>query len=438
MADSIVINVLIPAGISGAEFEQCNFPAAAQGDEPAASADFKVIKAVSPLTGAGFVITPLGLQIPGRAGERFKYGRIAGYQVSANIPACLAGHNRQLVNGVRQAGRAAILLLQSWLAENGCTEEGISHLTFENASIASVTLTYLFEYNTQEEAREVLHEFRTHSEAVLNKSKAGASNNSKFAAYSHPARPDPELPLYTYTSYIRMREFKIAAYVKERNQPGAFLLPIRDEAIEALSQARSEATLRVEVMLHGKWLKEHQLSSLDDWDANPEAYRRVFGLAREVLRLDAEIRTRRLKKSTVEGFSLSRREKSYLLAHLEGMCVREEHSDAREMEPRSWCKTYSAARRKIFTVTGIDLDIPYTSHTRRLVPGLSEKLGYRGEYRPPAEWAEHMYSRTSVPNYMETLRWYVDQRVRGGDDIPALPLRDAWETGVVDDKSKRT
>lgn len=423
MADSIVINALIPAGISGAKFEQCNFPAAAQGDEPAASADFKVIKAVSPLTGAGFVITPLGLPIPGRAGERFKYGRIAGYQVSANIPACLAGHNRQLVNGVRQAGRAAILLLKSWLAENGCTAEGISHITPENASIASVTLTYLFEYNTQEQARDVLYEFRTHSETVLNTSKSGASN--KRSAYSYPTRPDPDKPLYTYTSYVRMREFTISAYVKERDQPGAFLLPIRDEAVEALSRARSEATLRLEVMLHGKWLKGHKLSSLDDWAANPEAYRRVFGLVREVLRLDAEIRTKRLKKSTVEGLSLSRREKAYLLAHLDGMCLREEHSDARGMEPRSWCKIYSAARRNIFSDTGIDLDIPYASHTRRLAPGLTEKLRYRGEYRPPAEWAEHMYSRTSVPKCVETLNWYVDQRVRGCDDIPVLPLRDA-------------
>ncbi|WP_238877022.1 hypothetical protein [Achromobacter xylosoxidans] len=429
MADSIVINVLIPAGLSGTEFEHCNFPAANQGDEPAASADFKVIKTVSPLTGAGFVITPLGLPIPGRAGERFKYGRIAGYQVSANIPACLAGHNRQLVNGVRQAGRAAILLLKSWLAENGCTAEGISYITPENASIASVTLTYLFEYNTQEQAREVLHEFREHSETVLNTSKSDESNKNRRSAYSYPARPDPDQPLYSYTSYIRMREFKIAAYVKERDQPGAFLLPIQDEVVEALSQARSEATLRVEVMLHGKWLKEHQLSALDDWVANPEAYRRVFGLVRGVLRLDAEIRTKRLKKSTVEGLSLSRREKSYLLAHLDGMCLREAHSDAREMEPRSWCKTYSAARRKIFSVTGIDLDIPYAGHTRRLAPGLSEKLKYRGEYRPPAGWAEHMFSQASVPNQVEKLTWYVEQRLSGSDDVPTFPLRDAWGQG---------
>lgn len=422
MADSIVINALIPAGISGAEFEYCNFPAGKQGDEPAASADFKVIKAVSPLTGAGFVITPLGLPIPGRAGERFKYGRIAGYQVSANIPACLAGHNRQLVNGVRQAGRAAILLLKSWLAENGCTAEGVSCITPENASIESVTLTYLFEYNTQEQAREVLHQFRSHSETVLNTSKQGTNN--KFAAYSYPARPDPDNSMYTYTSYIRMREFKIAAYVKERDQLGAFLLPIRDKSIEAALQARAEATLRVEVMLHRKWLKEHDLSSLDDWADNSEAYRRTFGLVREVLRLDVEIRTKRLKKSTVEGFSLSRREKGYLLAHLNGMCLRESHGDAREMGPRVWCKTYSAARRRIFDVTGIDLNIPYISQTRRLAPTLSIKLRYPGEYRPISEWARNIFSRASVPNHVEALIWYTRQLLDGNDHIPNLPLRD--------------
>lgn len=430
MADSIVVTALISSDLDDTEFERCQFPDGTDGPDLTASADFKLIEAKSPITGAGFIIAPLGLPIPGKKNERFKYGRIAGYQISANIPACLAGHNRQLVNGVRPAACAAILLLKCWLSDNGCTAKGISHINTENACISSVTLTYLFEYDTQKQARAVLDEFRTHSETVLNTAKTSA--RGRVPAYSYPAKPDPHQALYTYTSYIRRREFKVTAYVKERDQPNAFLLPIRDETVESALQAHSEATLRVEVKLHAKWLEEHDLSAFNDWSNNPEAYQRVFELVRNALRLDEGIRSKRLKKNTVDSLPLSRREKGYLLAHLDGMCLREEHSDAREMDPRSWCKTYSAARRNIFSATCIDLDIPYASHTRHLVPALSERLRYPGEYTPPAKWAKHIFSRTSILVHTETLHWYIEQRLCKSDAIPMPPLRDAWDREVED------
>lgn len=427
MADSIVLNVLIPSDLTDDEYDQCGFPVGNRYFEPAASADFKPSEARSPLTGAGLISAPLGMPIPGKKGERFKYGRIAGYQVSANIPACTAGHNRQLVNGVWQAGRIAILLLKCWLAENGCTAKGLSCFEAKNTVISSVTLTYLFEYATQQQARDILQEFRTHSEAVLNTSKN--EKGSMLAAYSYPPRPDPDKALYTYTSYVRMREHKIAAYVKERGQPGAFLLPVANERLEASLQASSEATLRVEVKLHGKWLVAHELSRLQDWRENSHAYELAFGLVREDLRLDENIRSKRLKRTTVAALQLNSREKSYLLAYLDGMCIREEHNDAQRMEHRAWCKTYSAARRRIFEVTGLDLNIPYASHTRHLVPALSDKLKYPGEYSPRAEWAEHVFSRCSAPNYLETLNWYVDQKLNGRDDRPMPPLRDVCKGG---------
>lgn len=431
MADSIVLNVLIPADLTDDEYDQCGFPVGNRSSVPAVSADFKPSEARSPLTNAGLIITPLGMTILGKRGERFKYGRIAGYQVSANIPACTAGHNRQLVNGVWQAGRIAIVLLKCWLAENGCSAKGLACFESKNSFISSVTLTYLFACATQQQARDVLHEFRTHSEAVLNASKT--EKGGLPAAFSYPPRPDPGKDLYTYTSYIRMREHKIAAYVKERGQPGAFLLPVANECLEASLQASSEATLRVEVKLHGKWLVAHELSRLQDWRENSHAYELAFGLVREDLRLDKNIRSKRLKRSTVASLPLNSREKSYLLLYLEGVCVREEHSDARSMEHRAWCKAYSAARRRIFEVTGLDLNIPYACHTRGLVPTLSAKLKYPGEYSPRTEWAEHVFSRASAPRYVAALNWYIRLKLSGRDDCPLPPLRDVDKADTEDD-----
>ena len=73
-----------------------------------------------------------------------------------------------------------------------------------------------------------------------------------------------------------MREFLISAYVKERDQDNAFLLPIQIEEIEEKIQTSSERTLRIEITVHGKWLKDENLSSISSWTNNPTAYEKVF------------------------------------------------------------------------------------------------------------------------------------------------------------------
>lgn len=425
MADSNITEVIFPE-LSDAEYARCQFPQQAHIAPPSPSGDFRSTYAVSPITGACFKITPLGVPIPGKPDERFQHGRIAGYRVEVNVPACMNGHNRFLVNGVAAGSRIAVRMLRIWLAQNGCTAEGLSHIKGASAVLCSVTLTFLYEYFTEEQAREALADFRAHSEAVLNPAKP--KEGSKPRAYSYPPKPLPGKTKYTYTSYIRMREFRIAAYVKERDQDNAFLLPIQDEEIEEEIQTRSMRALRVEITVHGKWLKDQHLDSIADWAGNPTAYETVFALLRSTLRFDEELRTRRLKKSTVDSLKLSPREKGYLLHHINGMYLQDEHPDSVEMDRRKWTQTYSAARKNIMKATnGIDLNIPYADQLQRLRPALADKLTFRGEYLPPSEWAEHVFSRQSVPKLNALLDRYEELVLTDPANLPDGPVRDVWQ-----------
>lgn len=425
MSDSTSTEVIFEE-LSDAEYALCQFPARDRNDQFFASADFRSAYGVSPITGARFKITPLGMPIPNKPGERYRHGRITGYRVEVNGPACANGHNRFLVNGVAQAGRIAVGLLRVWLAQNGCTAEGLSHIKGANAELCSVTLTFLYEYFTEQQAREAQADFRAHSEVVLNPAKP--EEGSKPRAYSYPPKQLPGKTPYTFTSYIRMREFKIAAYVKERDQDNAFLLPIQDEEIEEEIQRHSERTLRVEITVFGKWLKEHKLSRIADWANNPDAYAKVFALLRSTLRFDEELRTRRLKKSTIDRLKLSPREKRYLLDHINGMYLWDEHPDSNEMEKRQWGQAYSAARKHILDATdGIDLNIPYVEQLHRLRPALAGKhmfcpLGRRLVLTPELE-----FSRQSVPKVIAMLDRYEELVLNDPDNLPEGPVRDLWQ-----------
>lgn len=407
MCDSISLVAFIDEDMTTEEYDQYQYPSKDRNDKDKSSANFRVAHGTSPLTGAGFKITPIGMLIPDAGNGRYKFGRIAGYFIEVNVPACIIGHNRQLVNGVPQAARAGVWLLKYWMASNGCTQAGLERIIPDNVSIIDVTTTALYEFDSEDLAREILHEFRTHTEAILNK-KGKSDDESKKkvqkVAFSIPLKPDDADAKYTYTSYVKEREFLISAYVKELDQPNSFLLPLDDKRLEAEMQEFTVRTLRVEVKVHAKWLTDHGLDRISQWENNPEAYKTVFGLLRTTLRLDEKIRTRRLKKTTVPSLQLSPKAKKYLAYHLNGNNVRD-HRDLEEMPTRSArSKYYSAIRLRILENEGIDLDIPYVVQTRQLSPRLSTLLVYPGEFKPADHLARYVYSRVSVPEAMSTLK----------------------------------
>lgn len=409
MVDSVVIDVLLPSIKSDDEYQRCRFP-----DRPViggrrTSGDFSEFIDSSPLTQSGYKICPLGQAVEIGRQERLKFGKVAGYRVSVNIPACFIGHNRQLVNGVGLAVDGAKELLKLWLLKNGCSPLGIKYIKQASTQIRELTPTFLFTFPLESQAREMLAQFRRHSEAVLNDSKG--KNKVRKPARSEPPEPPSDGSLYRYSSYVNAREFTILAYVKGRNQTGAFLRPVEDLQLEEELERFAERTLRVEVHVHSKWLQEAALSEPDSWIKNSRAYELMFELIPKVLRFDEGLRTRRLKRSTVEGLKLSLKEKTYLLKHLEGTYVRETF-DPHLSDSNKWSKTYSAARLNILAESGIDLNIPYRVQKKDIKTILAQKLRYPGEFVPSTSLAPHVYSRVSMPLALKRLKAQVGTLLR--------------------------
>lgn len=439
MGDSIKINAWIDHDLTDEEYEQCQYPTKDFADMDQTSADFRSQYPTSPLTGSLFKVTPLGMPIPGAGDRRKKYDRIAGYEVSVNVPACAIGHNRLLVNSVFQAARVTYWLLMYWLARNGCTQEGLDRIDFDKATIEDVTTTALYLFRTEKDARAALYEFRTHSETLLNK-KGRNGSSGKFVAYSRPPEPVEPESEHIYTSYVRMREFKLKAYVKPLHQPNAFLLPLDDDALESKVREMSLRTLRVEVQVHGKWLKDNELSRVSDWKDKTKPYERVFGLLRATLKLDENFRSKRMKKTTVDGLKLCPLDRKLLAYHLRGEYVRD-HEHFRNMTELHRSQLYSAIRVRVRDKEGIDFNVPYAD-TKLLSPGLSRLLAYPGEFEvnpldPCDPLNGYIFSRISVPAVIAKLKAIVDAVLKHGPGrLPRVPERTVFNGKVKPKKGR--
>lgn len=445
MSDSIEINVWINPDLTVEEYERCQFPSKDLNDTDETSADFRMQYPTSPLTGSLFKVTALGIEIPvlkGKRKKRKKYGRIVGYEVSVNVPACAIGHNRLLVNGVFQAARAAYWLLRSWLARNGCTQEGLDNIDLANADIVDLTLTFLYLFESETAARAALYEFRMHSETLLNKK----GHKGREVAFSRPPKPVPTGPdsEQNYTSYIRLRDMFFSAYVKPLHQPKAFLLPLADDALEAEVQEKTVRTLRVENRVHGKWLQDNELNKVANWnpqnwedDADP--YEKVFNLLRTTLRLDEKIRTKRLKRTSIPDLKLGPIDKKLLEYHLDGGVVRD-HEVFRDMPEPNRSKYYSAISLRVFDEVQIDFEISYANRGL-LSPTMSKLLVYQGEFQPdwevPGDYlGGYMSSRVSLPVAVaKVIAIVADVMKYGPDCVPPLPDRTIFNGPA---KRKRT
>lgn len=407
MCDSMTILFLLPDQ-SQADYEDCNYPTRGKDDTDEASSDFRDQHPKSPLTGAGFKITPVGqkLKSAGDVGpiqkNRMIHGRIAGYLVNFNPPACAIGHNRVLVNGVPFAARLGEGLLKHWLADNGCTARGIAAIQFSNIRIISVTPTYLFKLGSEDEARLVLSEYRAHTETLCNPRKS--VKGGKVPAYSYPPKPQEHQTTYTYTAYVKRRQYSIDCYVKVPEVAGAFFKRIPDDGAEVEVARDSKRTLRIGVKLHGKWLEDENLNLVSNWvgEAGQQAYKNAFELVRSELRLDDNLRQKQLRSPTVKTLNLPKKDQALLLYHLKGKIVRE-HEMFLLMSPLQAKKAYSASKKRIYDRIQIDLDIDYSHQLKSVFPKLAEVLQYRGEYIPSDRVAPFVYSRVSVPAALEKL-----------------------------------
>lgn len=393
------------------EYVKCAFPWKPDNSDES-RAEFFEFTWQSPLVGAGFKITPFGVE--GR-----RHGRIAGYQCSINIPACTVGHNREFVNGVYWGSKIGFQLLRHFLATCGCNEKGLSHIKFKNMRLGPITHTFFKEFLGNWAATRALNEIRTHGETLLN---IGVhSMPEKELAYTWPE--NAIWPQDTFTFYVRQRGFRFAFYVKEPGVKRAFLKKIDDTAQEDEVQERSTRTLRSEVTVFARWLADNSLDRPEAWFNNPAAYEKTFNLIRETLRLDDTFRTKGIKKTTIHGLGLPRSDKACLLWHVAGKNAYE-HPAVQEREPgKARSKFFSAICCRIYDKLEIDLHIPWENQQKRIFPHLSQLLIYPGEYQPPAHLLDVVYSRVSAPAAYKRLEAMVRQLLRARKGMSDGPPR---------------
>ena len=413
MCDSITILFLL-SDQSQVVYDRCLYPTRGKEDIDEVSNDFRDQYPTSPLTGAGFKVTAVGQKLPGETDvgpiekNRRKYGRVAGYIVDFNPPACTVGHNRLLVNGVPAAEDVGLALLRHWLAANGCTREGFNAVTSQNAEIVSATPTFLFSHFEEPKARLSLAQIRGRSEAICNGHKKAST--TKPPAFSVPPTP-PKQGDYTYTSYVKLREYSIDSYVKTLGVSKAFFLPITNGTAEFVITQISKRTLRIGTKLHGKWLKDHGLNKSANWRGNNEGYEMAFALIRSTLRLDEELRTKQIRSNTIAALNLPKADLALLRYHLNRNIARE-HPRFALLSSKQASKSYSATRLRILGCTKIDLDIDYDDQLKNLFPSLSDLLVFPGRYEPSEEIAEFIFSPASVKVALKRLEELTDDILR--------------------------
>ena len=397
MVDSIGIRAAFPEGMSAEEQSQYGFPYTInQKTNEQGEITYRFLEEealVSPLTGAKCKVRAL-------AHTPAALDWLSGYELKVNPPACLIGRNYLLVNGVYQAARGALELLKHHAASRGCSAEGLEFLQLQNTKLTSVTNCFLFEFGTPEEALAKKQELRDYLEGILNHVlPADGARKRKKLCFSIGSDD-------CFSVYVRLRHMSVLAYVKEPDVPGAFAkFPSEDvkEQLEALAQR----TLRVEITVHAKWLRDNDLDSPEAWCDNPAAYEKVFGLLREALRLDENLRCRAPSEAVIA--KLPEDHRTILSDHLKGKNARRHElvlncqgygkalTDARN-------KRFSAFKCPIMKETGIDITIPWKIQSTKLSPRLRDWLKFRREYEPDESLTEVIYSRTSVPPAIRRLQ----------------------------------
>jgi hypothetical protein len=410
MVDSIKIVVRLADQESAPDHEACKSPfligqqTNQAGEVVARFYDWDIVE--SPLTGAGFRFR--AISIPGRnrvEDSRETLGPVLGYELEANVAACLNGLNHALVNGVPRASEAALELLKYGLARRGCTRAGLQRLRQKNVTVRSITCTFLLEFDSAAQALERLRELRNHAEGVLNHVSPSAGSKKKSKAPCYSVGPDDY-----FTIYIKQREFKVRAYIKQPDVPKAFKnFPSQEVRAEVEQQALR--TLRVEVSPHESWLLKHDLTHPDKWRTIPAtaesaahwnpAYGKVFQLVRGVLRLDECLRTRAPTDYVIQKLPPAAQEA--LRSHLAGRNLREPASSSPEDRDRL-NKKFSELKRLCLPVTRVDLSLPWQVQSTLLSADLQDWFEYEATAWPTEGLLRYVFSPASVPAALEALR----------------------------------
>lgn len=323
--------------------------------------------------------------------------QVCGYHISSNQPATLIGNNVLMSNTVYQAALTQKYMVQLHLIEEGVNPEYVETIGLERCELQAVTLTYCLKFESAKDVLSVLKKLKQYAGVVL---KSPQNKREKVSKKIGVAATGDNQSWYIN----KVDKRSIMFYVKDRHQPrkfSSFPSPEVESAIYVLGQH----VLRVEINLSSKYLAAHGLEKPEAWRGakGREIYEREFNWLRKLLKVDANHRINKPQQRHID--CLSERDQLVLAWYLKGKPV----SQYPQIKSGGWKK--SPIKQRIQERLRIDIDIPWKTHCRIAIPGLSNLLSLERLVEPPQELLEHCHVPSTVKRKNAELRLTVEAEI---------------------------
>lgn len=340
----------------------------------------------SPLTNAGFFITPVFRETFARQDE------LIGYMIYLNVPACVVGNNALLQVLVYYACLIALYFLKLWLIQSGCSVNIVDQLDLDHSEIHFVALTYLLECEDHTAAKAFNLKIERYGDATLNTKASNPKQKKPVSTYSAAG-----LMTATYTKH-RLLEGK--SYVKAGPTPKSFET-FHSPQVKQAVYAESGTKVRVESNANHKRLCAQGYEKPLAWKNKAkaaEAYQLAFKELSDYLRVSENLRSKRPKPEQIEG-KLTITEQSILLAYFDGIDPKTHPT----MLGKS-AQYFSSVKRSIESKLRIDMTIPWSVHSSQISPDLPNWFQCPAEYEAPDHLADHCFVRETVKAKLKQLR----------------------------------
>ena len=322
--------------------------------------------AVSPLTGNGYAVQVYANE------DNIPYAM----RVSVNVPSATVGQNTELGLSCIAALRAGFLLGKHYLATHGVPKHELDLIDFMSVQIQQMTLTFLIaSKNVQKDLELITTALKTlHPKRKTTRGKysEGTSTVGDHMDYE--------------TTYCNRRECALVAYAKPPD-----LLTSSDHADFGRTR------IRIEVVLHGRLLKQRKWDSPEAWGDAHEAglYDLIFKefVQEKFFRLHHNLR--QASPDATDINKLSGLSLKVLNGYMAGKDPRtaSQFLVAASEGKRAEQKLYSQCKRDILGKLRLDITIPFEKHMELNTAKVRKLIVWAGDHEPDLSVADKCFCK---------------------------------------------
>lgn len=296
-------------------------------------------------------------------------------EADLNLPNALTGQNLEHGTSVYAAGHATLWLLKIWLAAAGIDRMYLRQLDLSDVRLLSATLTYLVKCLSEADAEALVHDLRTTTHILSSRAQSYQSSNETVM-----------LP----TGFGAM-----SAYHKTLLK----FCKMLDGAPEAHHLEANRLLVRLESKLNSAFLSKTGLDTLAGWrDAYATGLYEALYEQTIVKPLQLDLRHNRPRPEALAR--LTRMQRGFVEFYLEGGNPYRFSAVLASAFP---AQTLSKLRIAIRDILDIDVDIPWKKHQELRCFKLRHRLGYPGDYFPPADRATWCFCQESWGQMLKKL-----------------------------------